>query len=100
MTSWSGSRPETVDEASRNCTYNLQLHRLSIELYSPDFLDMVSHWAKAKEMRTEEVAYKVNTDRRDVGLGVGVVGETQEQARLSNTGVTDEEQLEEIVVSR
>lgn len=44
-------------------------------------------------------AYEVNADRGDVGLGVGVVGEPQEQARLSDTGVSDEEELEEIVVS-
>lgn len=44
-------------------------------------------------------AYEVDTDGRDVGLGICVVGESQEQARLSNTGVTDEEKLEEVVVS-
>ena len=44
-------------------------------------------------------AYEVDTDGRDVGLGVCVVGESQEQAGLSNTGVTDEEELEEVVVS-
>ena len=45
------------------------------------------------------VAYEVNTDCGDVGLGVSVVGKSQEQSRLSNTGVSDEEQLEEVVVS-
>lgn len=44
-------------------------------------------------------AYKVDTDCRDIRLGVSVVGESQEQAGLSNTGVSDEEQLEEVVVS-
>lgn len=44
-------------------------------------------------------AYKVNADGGDVGLGIVIVGETQQQARLSHTGVTDEEQLEEVVVS-
>ena len=43
--------------------------------------------------------YEVDADGGDVGLGIGVVGESQEKARLSNTGVTDEEQLEEVVVS-
>ena len=45
------------------------------------------------------VAYKVNADGGDVGLCVGIVGEPQEQARLADTGVTDEQQLEEVVVS-
>ena len=44
-------------------------------------------------------AYKVDTDCGDIGLGVSVVSESQEQAGLSNTGVSDEEQLEEVVVS-
>ena len=43
--------------------------------------------------------YEVDTDGGDIGLGVGIVGETKEQARLSDTGVTDEEELEEVVVS-
>jgi hypothetical protein len=43
--------------------------------------------------------HKINTNGRDVALCVCVVGETQEQARLSDTRVTDEEELEEVVVS-
>lgn len=57
---------------------NLQLHRLAIQLNSSDF--------------------EVDTDSRNVGFGVGVIGESQEKTRLSNTGITDEEKLEEVVV--
>lgn len=46
------------------------------------------------------MTYEVDTNGRDVGLCVGVIGESQEEARLSNTGITDEEKLEEVVVSR
>lgn len=45
------------------------------------------------------ITHEIDTDGRDVGLGVGVIGESQEKTRLSNTGVSDEEELEEIVVS-
>lgn len=45
------------------------------------------------------LTYEVDADRGDVGLGVGVVGESKQQARLAHTGITDEEQLEEVVVS-
>lgn len=45
-------------------------------------------------------AYEIDTDCGDVGLGVSVVGKSQQQARLSNTRVSDEEELEEVVVSR
>ena len=38
------------------------------------------------------------TNGRDVALSVGVVGEAQQQARFADTGVADEEQLEQIVV--
>ena len=43
--------------------------------------------------------YEVDADGGDIGLGVGIVGESQEEARLSDTGITDEEELEEVVVS-
>lgn len=46
------------------------------------------------------MTYEVDTDSRNVGFGVGVIGESQEKTRLSNTGITDEEKLEEVVVSR
>ena len=47
----------------------------------------------------DQGTYEVNTDGGDVRLGVGVVSETQQQTRFSNTRVTDEEKLEEVVVS-
>jgi len=46
-----------------------------------------------------EAPYEVDTDGGDVRLGVSIVGETQEQTRLSDTRVTDKQQLEQIVVS-
>lgn len=45
------------------------------------------------------MTHEIDTDSRDIGLGVGVIGESQEQTRLSNAGISDEEELEEIVVS-
>jgi len=44
--------------------------------------------------------YKVYADGRNVTLGVGIIGKPKQQARLSNTRITDEEELEEVVVSR
>lgn len=43
--------------------------------------------------------YEVHTDCGDVTFSVGIIGETKQQARLSYTGVTDEEKLEKIIVS-
>jgi len=57
---------------------NLELHCLAIELDGSDF--------------------EVNTNGGDVALGVGVICESEQQTRLSDTGVTDEEKLEEVVV--
>ncbi len=77
--------------------YDLQLHRLAIELDRPDFL---RRSASARPMVGLVVrTYKVDADGGDVRLCVGVVGEPQQQARLADTGVADEQQLEEVVVS-
>lgn len=43
--------------------------------------------------------YKVNTNRRDVALGVCVIGESEQETGLSNTRVSDQEELEQVVVS-
>lgn len=43
--------------------------------------------------------YEIDTDCRNVRFRVGVIGKSKEQARLSNTRISDEEELEEIIVS-
>lgn len=43
--------------------------------------------------------HKVHTYGRDIALRVCVVGETKQQARFTNARVSDEEELEEVVVS-
>lgn len=40
---------------------------------------------------------EVDTDCRDVALSIGVVCETEKQARLAHTRITDEKQLEEVI---
>ena len=45
-------------------------------------------------------AYEIDANRRDVALRVGVIGKAQQQTRLSNPGVADQQKLEEIVVFR
>ena len=45
------------------------------------------------------LTYEIDTNGRDVAFRVGVIGESQEEARLPDTGVSDEEELEKIVVS-
>lgn len=77
----------------------MQLHGLAIELYRSDLLHRVLENDKLVKVGVRST-YKVNTDGGDVGLSVGIVGESQQQARLSNTGVTDEEELEKVIVSR
>jgi hypothetical protein len=78
--------------------YDLQLHRLAVELDGPDFL-RASVSGGPTGLSFVRATYEVDADGRDVGLCVGVVGETQQQARLADTGVSDEQQLEEVVVS-
>ena len=56
---------------------DLQLNRLAVHLDRADL--------------------EVDADGGDEGLGVGVLGEAQEQAALSDAAVADEQQLEEVV---
>jgi hypothetical protein len=44
--------------------------------------------------------YEINANSGDVGLGVCVIGESQQKARLSNTGVSNKQELEEVIVSK
>lgn len=90
---------ETFREGREVLSHDLQLHSLAIKFDGPNFLPGVLAVVAGFGRESECCAYEVDTDCGDVGLGVGVVGEPQQQARLSNTGVTDEEQLEEVVVS-
>lgn len=75
----------------------MKLHRLAIELDRPDFLQRSAPSQPVTGCLA--ATYEVDADGGDVGLCVGVVGEPQQQARLADTGVTDEQQLEEVVVS-
>ena len=42
--------------------------------------------------------HEVDADGRDVALCVCVVSKAQQEARLADTGVTDEDKLEDVVV--
>lgn len=44
--------------------------------------------------------YKVDTDGRDVALGVGVVGKSKKQTTLADTRVANEQQLEKVIAVR
>mmetsp|Transcript_24079 Transcript_24079/g.75448 ORF Transcript_24079/g.75448 Transcript_24079/m.75448 type:complete len:263 (+) Transcript_24079:560-1348(+) len=57
---------------------NLQLDHLALELHGANF--------------------KVDADGGDVALCVGIIRETQQEARLSDAAVTDQQELEEIII--
>ena len=44
-------------------------------------------------------SHKIHTNGRDIAFGICIVGKSEKQARLSYTGVTDKEELEEVVIS-
>ena len=63
---------------------------------------MVSSLWKQSSPRLEGrrgCTYEVNAYCGDVGLGVGVIGKSKQQARLSDARVSDKEELEEVIVS-
>ena len=43
------------------------------------------------EQYTEVSAYEINTNGGNVGFCVGVIGKSEKQTRLSDTGVSDKE---------
>ena len=43
--------------------------------------------------------HEINADGTDVALCVCVVSETQQQARLADTGVADQKQLEKVITA-
>lgn len=58
---------------ARNGTHDLQLDSLALQLDGPDL--------------------EINSNGADVGFGVGVVREPEEETRLADTRVTNEEEL-------
>lgn len=85
-------------------TYNLELDGLAVELDSTDFLYRISSQLESGKIiihsPKKSNTYKINTDGGDVRLSVCVVSETQQQARFTDTGVTDEQELEEIIATK
>lgn len=43
--------------------------------------------------------YEVNTDSRNVAFRISIICKSEKQTRLSDTGVTDEEEFEQVIVS-
>jgi hypothetical protein len=72
-----GNGPETLLAGS---IPNLELYCLAIELYRSDF--------------------KINADCGNVRFRVGIIRKPQEKAGLSDTRVSDKEELEEVIVFR
>jgi hypothetical protein len=45
----------------------------------------------------KDLTYKVNTDRRDVRLRVGIIGKPEQETRFTNTRISDEQELEQVI---
>ena len=71
----------------REYSYDLKLHSLAIEFDRADFLEMLVFCREERRVGS----YEVHTDGRDVTLGVGVISESQKQAGLSDSRVSDKE---------
>lgn len=96
------SQPEpSQNNLSPGKAYDLKFHSLAIELDGADFLRHLCQHHIAVNNPAEPISatYKINADSRDVAFRVGIIGKTEQEARLSNTGVSDEEKLEKIIVS-
>jgi hypothetical protein len=84
-------------------TYDLKLDSLAIQLDGSDFLlplsDLMLLVGRTAIGAIRRLTYEVDTNGRDIGFGICVVGESKQQARLSDSGVTDEQELEQVIVS-
>jgi hypothetical protein len=49
--------------------------------------------------QTRRQAYEIDSDGRDVALGVGIIGKSEQQTGLSDTGISDKKELEKVIVS-
>eukprot|EP01043_Picozoa_sp_COSAG02_P048413 COSAG02_NODE_4753_length_5022_cov_6.019907_1_plen_219_part_00 len=83
----------------------LQLDGLAIQVDCADFLQAVQQNASA--LRAETTAsqrirrtHEVHPNGTDVALGVSIIGEPQQQARLAHAGVANQKQLEQVVAAR
>jgi hypothetical protein len=103
---------------------NLKLDGLSVQFDGTDFLQYTHgerqsrnkrQQTQKKKMRIQDVhsefgqlsgkstfplTYKVHTNRRDVGFGVGIIGKSEQQTRFTNTRISNEEELEQIVAAK
>jgi hypothetical protein len=79
-------------------SYNLKLHGLAVQLNSADFLREDSQHRRHVSL-DKGSTYEVHADGGDVAFCVGIVGESKQQARLSDSRISDEKELEEVVVS-
>ena len=44
--------------------------------------------------------YKINANGGNIRLGVRVVGESEQQTRLSDTGISNEQEFKEIIAAK
>lgn len=78
---WGGWGDDLQFEALR-CALQVQLYGFSIPI---------------NRHPCEHLAYKVNSNGTDKGLCISVVCETKQQARLANSRVPNQQELEQIV---
>ena len=77
---WQNKMSSGTNDAQKTAAHNLELDRLVFEASGADL--------------------EVHANRGDVTLGVRVIGEAEQQTALPDTRVTDEQQLEQVVVLR
>lgn len=96
-----GNRTETL---LSGCVPNLELDGLSVKLDGTNFLqnksiqrNEIESRTNSREYNAKRQTYKVNTNGGNVGFSVRIICKSKQQTRLSNTGVSDEEEFEKII---
>jgi len=93
-----------IFDADKTSTYNLKLDGFVVEVNGFNLLLICGKWfinapAGVVQQSFRNVStYKVDTNGRNVVLGISLIRELQQDTRLPDTAITNDEQLEKAVV--
>jgi len=74
----------------------LELYSFTFQLDGSDFLTWLSIIIQKCLAQTNNT-YEIDTNSRDVALGVGIVSKTEQKTRLSNSRIANKQKLKQII---
>lgn len=78
-------------------TYNLELYSFTFQFNGSDFLHNNQTKRPSTHTQTNKTTYEIDTNGRDITLGVGIVSKTEQKTRLSNSRIANKQKLKQII---